>query len=357
MITKLEIDNFRGHKHLEMDGISPITLVTGTNNVGKSSVLEALYLFNDHSSPGVFSTMAGLRGALTESVVKSWEVLFHRMNVEEGLKLSIEMDKKDHASLLYKKSSDYAPLVQSKADGFIPGSNPTGAKLPYLLEYTYKHGEYGERGVFDINGNGLFVNIETTLQQNEREKMPFTILVTPMVPRMAYELMEWVGGMEISGKKDLSLEVLKLIDPDIIDIFSATQNGQAQLYIKKKSNGVLPLKYAGDGLVRLFYIMTAIMSNTYSLVLIDEIENGFHYSMYEKIWESLSKAAKNSSCQIIATTHSYENIEACVRGVDKADRKDDFSVHRLDYGADFTRDHRYDFEMAEMAVRSKLEVR
>lgn len=56
MITKLEIDNFRGHRHLEMDGISPITLVTGTNNVGKSSVLEALYLFNDHSSPGVFST-------------------------------------------------------------------------------------------------------------------------------------------------------------------------------------------------------------------------------------------------------------------------------------------------------------
>lgn len=43
MIQKLTIENFRGIKELSLDDMKRISILTGKNNVGKSSVLEALF--------------------------------------------------------------------------------------------------------------------------------------------------------------------------------------------------------------------------------------------------------------------------------------------------------------------------
>ena len=44
--------------------------------------------------------------------------------------------------------------------------------------------------------------------------------------------------------------------------------------------------------------------------VIDEIENGIHYTNYEKLWQLIFKASKEANCQVFATTHSKECIEA-----------------------------------------------
>ena len=51
MITKFDISHFRGIRHLTIDGIKQLNVFLGYNNCGKSSVLEALYLFCDPSHP------------------------------------------------------------------------------------------------------------------------------------------------------------------------------------------------------------------------------------------------------------------------------------------------------------------
>ena len=43
MITNFEINNFRGIRHLTLEELKPITLISGKNNVGKSTILEALF--------------------------------------------------------------------------------------------------------------------------------------------------------------------------------------------------------------------------------------------------------------------------------------------------------------------------
>ena len=52
MITKLTLENFKGFKYLEVPETSTITLIGGQNNIGKTSLLEGIFLFYDVGDPG-----------------------------------------------------------------------------------------------------------------------------------------------------------------------------------------------------------------------------------------------------------------------------------------------------------------
>ena len=45
VLDSLEIKNFRAFKHLRIEKLGRVNLIVEKNNVGKSSVLEALLLF------------------------------------------------------------------------------------------------------------------------------------------------------------------------------------------------------------------------------------------------------------------------------------------------------------------------
>jgi AAA15 family ATPase/GTPase len=47
--------------------------------------------------------------------------------------------------------------------------------------------------------------------------------------------------------------------------------------------------------------------------LIDELENGIHYTNYDKLWELILKVSKEQNVQVFATTHSKEMIESYAR--------------------------------------------
>jgi AAA15 family ATPase/GTPase len=45
-------------------------------------------------------------------------------------------------------------------------------------------------------------------------------------------------------------------------------------------------------------------------LLIDEFENGLHYSVQEQVWEVVFTLAKSLNVQVFATTHSSDCIKA-----------------------------------------------
>lgn len=120
---------------------------------------------------------------------------------------------------------------------------------------------------------------------------------------------------------------------------------------------LLPICLAGDGMNRLLIIMLSIMENPNSIFLVDEIENGFHYSMFPMIWECIAHAAQKSNCQVIATTHSYECVAAAVEGIEKADMKDGFCFFRLAREKNGPRAYRFSSDVIRTALDSEMEVR
>jgi len=54
MITRLNISNFKCFEHLELPQLSRVTLLGGRDNIGKSSLLEAMFMFFDRLNPQGF---------------------------------------------------------------------------------------------------------------------------------------------------------------------------------------------------------------------------------------------------------------------------------------------------------------
>ncbi|EDN65240.1 conserved hypothetical protein [Beggiatoa sp. PS] len=45
-------------------------------------------------------------------------------------------------------------------------------------------------------------------------------------------------------------------------------------------------------------------------MLIDEFENGLHYTVQPKVWELIFQLAKELNIQVFATTHSQDCVES-----------------------------------------------
>jgi AAA15 family ATPase/GTPase len=160
--------------------------------------------------------------------------------------------------------------------------------------------------------------------------------------------------LELQDKKSVIIKVLQELDPDITDILTLSIEGMTQLYLRVKGQ-LIPLQFAGDGVAKILNICLAIMEKKNGLVLIDELETGFHFSMYSKIWKMIDRLSQESNCQVIATTHSYENIIGAMEGL--KDYPEDFSFYRLGYDKNGLKSFRFSYDLLKSALRSDMEVR
>ena len=87
--------------------------------------------------------------------------------------------------------------------------------------------------------------------------------------------------------------------------------------VKTTSSGfpsVAPLKSRGDGALRLYSVALALVNSKNGFLLIDEAENGLHYSVQRDFWRMVLQTAQANNVQVLATTHS----EDCIRGFAEA---------------------------------------
>jgi AAA15 family ATPase/GTPase len=73
-------------------------------------------------------------------------------------------------------------------------------------------------------------------------------------------------------------------------------------------NEMLPLGMSGDGLRRFLNIVASSANPMTNIILIDEIDNGMHYSAYKKLWEAIFALAMTTNKQVSVTTHSKETL-------------------------------------------------
>ena len=115
----------------------------------------------------------------------------------------------------------------------------------------------------------------------------------------------------------------------------------------------MPLAIMGEGMSRLARLILVIFDTPDGVVLIDEIENGFHHSVLPEVWRVIDNASKQSNTQVFATTHSRE----CVRAAHESLGEDDFRLHRLEANDEGNRCVTYDPESIGSAIKFNFEVR
>ena len=70
----------------------------------------------------------------------------------------------------------------------------------------------------------------------------------------------------------------------------------------------------GQGAVRLFQIALGLAYSKNGFLLIDEAENGLHYTVQRDFWRMVLQTAQANNVQVLATTHSAD----CIRGFAEA---------------------------------------
>ena len=92
----------------------------------------------------------------------------------------------------------------------------------------------------------------------------------------------------------------------------------------KKDGKFYNLNEFGDGLGKFINFIILLLSQKNSIILIDEIENGIHYTNLDKLWEIILTISKQQNVQVFATTHSKECIESFNRVQKKLEDNDTY---------------------------------
>ena len=61
-------------------------------------------------------------------------------------------------------------------------------------------------------------------------------------------------------------------------------------------------------MTRLLHIVVALVNARNGLLLVDEFENGLHWSIQPKVWDIVFQLAERLNVQVFATTHSRDCV-------------------------------------------------
>ncbi|GHV29531.1 hypothetical protein FACS1894167_08980 [Synergistales bacterium] len=354
MISKLTLKNFRCFQDFTLEGIRSVTLIAGANNVGKSTILDGVFLFSDRQSSDVFFKLNGFRGIhqLTLSPTMVWEPLFMNMNTENSIVIRIDNDGQTQTATISKDDSLFSlssiletPLSQ----------NAKGIGMPVFNSYPLKL-NYEDSATNDVS-HFILTEMGLTLmpQKPIATKIPYVQYLSSKISLTSTQLAEYFGKIDITGERAKCVEVLQLLEPRIKDLSVIVIGGISGIYADIGLPSRLSVNMLGDGTNKLMHIALTMLSNPGSIVLIDEIENGFHYSFFPKLWEIVGKLAKDTKCQVFATTHSYECIQGALTiAVDETDM---FRFIRLDQIDGAVTPHLFENDSFKYAVENEWEVR
>lgn len=360
-LKSISIESFRGIEGLDLDNLGHINIFVGKNNSGKTSILEAIFLLIGSSNPQVTNTLNALRKInLTES--SQFRFIFNKLNFENDVHIKSVFDEKNqHRSI--KITPFYGPYVSSSGGqiqnpGQINGTstNSTAAfvtGLNFITEINEQHDkvkEYNSRIIFE---NGIF---NFTIDPNYKENALGLYIPSEYNYIDLYTKLDFI----IQGKhKNKLIKYLRLIDDSIVDISLGNLN---MIYVDiGLPDRLIPLNMLGDGMVKILVIIANIFNLRDCVVLIDEIENGLHFSALSVLWKAVIDGITENNIQLFITTHSYEALKDLSK-ILKEDKYisiqkkvKSFKVQKLKNGT--TKSYPYNFGELEYSLDQEIEIR
>lgn len=341
ILNSLEIRNFRGFEHLKIDRLGRVNLIIGKNNIGKSSLLEALRLYAQRGNPNIIWDILGThdenmqppssRSVTIEDLLFSLKYLFYgRKEIVRGQLRPITIGP-------IGSTEDTLTIA---IGWYIPRIDEDGMRKLQLLE--------SEDSEFSENPVPRFV-----IQIGNQQRLVSSIRLDPFTPARLLEsdlkeivsVYVSVNGLErkkgqvgflwdsiaLTPLEKEVLEALRIIAPGVeglnfvgemqsqrYDLRSDTVRPPSHIRFPivriAEIDGPIPLRSLGDGMQRMLEIILALVNAKDGIALIDEVENGLHYAVQEELWLLIFQLAQRLNVQVFATTHSWD----CIEGFQKA---------------------------------------
>jgi AAA domain, putative AbiEii toxin, Type IV TA system len=380
ILNSLEIRNFRGFQHLTVERLGRVNLIVGKNNIGKSSLLEALQLYAQRGDPTLIWELIRGRdesryfaGARDESSYspQSRSSSDRPTNVEDQL-FAIK-------NLFYGRKDIKSPLESIQIGAIDSPDELISIAIGWYVEEMDEQIR-PKRRLLQAEQYSLFDEPEPrfTIQIGKRQKIDYPLNPSPVAKLVGPDVKEFnhifrpanglarrqVGKLWDSIsltplEKDV-LSSIRVIAPGVegISLVEGAMYTRERIPIVKivGNDDPLPLRSLGDGMQRMLEISLTLVNAKDGILLIDEIENGIHYSAQTELWELIFQLAHRLNVQVFATTHSWD----CIEGFQKAaqeNTEEEGMLIRLSLLGDDVIATLFDERKLSIAAREQIEVR
>jgi len=344
MIESVKIDNFRGIQSCKIEDLSQVNLFFGKNNCGKSSLLEALFLVCGQSNPLLPASLNAKRNytRLTESDI---HYFFYQTNPENEIKIETTGDQERHLAISSFQEADNV------------GANNVSTELNHKyglrMKYLTTDGELSSEVLYDL-GKTNQIEQQYLVDKHYTEQLK-CVYLSPRYDSNAS--MEGLQNIYLNKDEAFLSDALKVLEP-------AAKNPVFMDGVMLVDIGLsqrIPINLMGDGIRKIVSFLTNIYECRGGVVLIDELSNGFHYSVMQPMWEMVIRAAVKNNVQIFATTHD----EDAIRGFQQAalkiynekgcDIASGFKLQRIN--DDELKSYRFSIAQLGYAIDQETEVR
>jgi predicted ATPase len=375
LLPNVTIQNYRLFDDLTLDDLKRINVIVGENNTGKTCLLEALWLFARHNDPTVLThilTGDNESSALLHTRNAALASLFHGM---PPLELGNEPAPITIATTRADGEQETVAVDVGWYDRHIGNKDDLPLhRLATPLDYTLAHHPVMLLRV-QHNGQASYYNLDH-LPPNGYSPTPAGIpsvfVHTPGVSPTMLALL-W-STIAVTEAEETIAAALRLIEPRVKRVGMKMRGQYPSIpfvslappaeSLNGQQESVVPLRTMGAGINRMFAIILALVNAQDGLLLVDEIDTGFHYIVLVELWRIILRHARQHNIQVFATTHSWD----CLNAVRIALRKERESISdnpqeelshlvRLDRKQDKIVPVSYDEEELQLATREHLEVR
>jgi len=267
-------DNFR------VNNLKRINLIGGKNNIGKTALLEACFI---------------------NSVGKDISLLATILN-------SVKYGRESLNILTYP--ANYRPLefIENFSGLNIKSNiNNVSFKVETKPGEIFHVFSAGQQQAVSINKNSLAVPVMGA-------QLPMQPVPVVNIPNgqfidsygMSYaEIKRNFNTVQMANEESSLDSILKSFD-DSINGFKIIDD-KPKCFVNDKWIDITEM---GDGTRHLISIVISLFYSKDGYLFIDEIENGVHYTYLSSMWKIIFELSKKLNCQVFATTHSRECIEA-----------------------------------------------
>ena len=341
MYRTFSVKNFRGFDDLTIEGLGRINLIAGRNNVGKTALLEALWIHYGAANPNSVVRVDKFRG-LDQAVPDNFlGNLFHGFDRSLTIELCAEGVWGDDSRLLrmwFEDSSTFevpvSGLENNHPDPLQSSSLGVHSGEVIVMDYFYESegrltvkSRLVERQTGPlVYTTGLDVSI---VRGSQLQNRPSAALMSARRAGVSNEDVIRYSELEINGQQDGILQILQEVEPDLKRLAVVSAGQDPAIYADVGLGRLIPMQLLGDGMSRILSVALAIASAPGGMVLVDEIENGLHYTVMEKVWKAIAAFARSYDVQIFATTHSRECVYHAYRAFE-ADEEEEMRFYRID---------------------------
>lgn len=350
-LGSLRVERFRQLKDLTISELGGVNLIVGGNNTGKSTLLDALRFYASKAAPSLLEEILVSHGeyqsAQHEPGVDTWPErslsnLFsgRRFPSEDGSPICVgDIERRNYVALEHILLRE--ELEEREIDGEVTslrrlrrvpkGFSEAGAEVIESVEITSSPSLHQL-----LSGSGRVVRISlgdffgrrrvVPKSRYEEGVVPYPHSYVPCRFNTQDALAEAWDEVVLTDGENLAIESLRIIERDTqaLAFVQVTRprinraSGSGGRMVDEriamlKLQGVdapVPLQAMGDGMARVLQLVLSALRAGSGMLLVDEIENGLHFSVQQRIWELMFTLAEQNGLQIFATTHSYDCVKA-----------------------------------------------